>query len=95
MANFWIYLTNFCYFLCFISLEINKNSGEAENVAIKDSKFEQWCQRLQDPRVIDPARVQIFKICQNLTSAEAVDLYNILKNDIEQSSSLAKDATPM
>ncbi len=68
-----------------------------EHIVVKDSEFERWSEILKNNRhkFIDADMIQMFEICQNLTSSEAADLYDVLKADIEQSSTVAKDASTM
>ena len=71
--------------------------NRTEHLVIKDASFERWTEFLHENRFrfLDPERVWISEICQNLTTAESVELYDALKSDLEQSTTVANDAAPV
>ena len=72
------------------------NPGE-QHLVIKDASFDRWSDFLHDNRLrfLDPDRVWMFEICQNLTMSEASDLYTVLKSDLVSSATVANDTSPV
>jgi len=67
-----------------------------EHIVLKDIAYEKladwlWGHRYQ---LLDPTRVQILEICQNLSKEQSANLYHSLKTDLEQTSPVDKDAAP-